>query len=328
MMTNVIGYDDEISNLIENYKKNNLHSSIIFHGPKGIGKRLLINNLIIEIFKIKFDKNKISHHFNLFINNTHPNIKLIKKEVDKKTKKLNSNITIDQIRSLKKFINSTSSIKNLDKFIIVDCSDDFNLNSTNSFLKTLEEPNSNTFIFLVSHQISTLLPTLRSRCLKIRLKPHSFENFQKIILKIINNLSDDDVKFFYDFTQGSPGNSISLHNDNILDFFKETLNGFSKKGLESHLLNISNSLAKLDNEKFKNYLSILKSILIIILKFKTNNHLKDFYLSDRLNNIKNVSTTLSYQNIIDRLEFLTKYENDLFKFNLDKNLFMQKFLII
>ena len=35
---------------------------------------------------------------NLFKNNTHPNIKIIEKEIDSKTGKIKSNITIDQIR--------------------------------------------------------------------------------------------------------------------------------------------------------------------------------------------------------------------------------------
>jgi hypothetical protein len=38
-------------------------------------------------------------------------------------------------------------------------------------LKTLEEPNEDVYFFLISHQASSLLPTLRSRCVRQRLSP-------------------------------------------------------------------------------------------------------------------------------------------------------------
>ena len=110
-MKKLIGFDNELNRLLANYKSKNLHSSLIIYGPKGIGKRNFIDNYIISILKHEFKDNNFLHHLNLFKNNTHPNIKILKKNVDQKTKKIKSHITIDQIRNLKKFINDTSSIK-------------------------------------------------------------------------------------------------------------------------------------------------------------------------------------------------------------------------
>ena len=49
-------------------------------------------------------------------------------------------------------------------------------------LKILEEPKENTYFFLISHQPSSLLNTIKSRCLKINLSSHNFENFKKILI--------------------------------------------------------------------------------------------------------------------------------------------------
>ena len=44
-------------------------------------------------------------------------------------------------------------------------------NAANAFLKTLEEPPSNSQLFLVSALPDQLLPTIRSRCIEVRLRP-------------------------------------------------------------------------------------------------------------------------------------------------------------
>ena len=327
-MFDLVGFNNQIEILIKNYIKNDLHSSIVFYGAKGIGKRQFVNKLISEIIKLKFSKTSLSHHLNLFVNNSHPNIKIIEKEYDKKTKKITNNITIDQIRNLKKFNSSSSSIQDLDKFVIVDSADDLNLNSANSLLKTLEEPNKNSFIFLISHQLSSLLPTIRSRCQKIKLQSHSFEDFTKILSISNQEYTDNEIKFFYDLTHGSPGSTMTIFNDDIFDYLNKTIRSFKNNGLNSEILDLSNSISKMEDEKFKNYLSVLKSLLIIIQKSKISKNFHESFLSQGLKNIHSISFDLPYQNIIDRFEFLIKYENDLFTYNLDKKLFIQKLMII
>ena len=250
----------------------------------------------------------------------------MEKIIDKKTKKIKTNISIDQIRNLKKFLNESSSIKNLDKFIIIDSADDLNLNSANSLLKTLEEPKQNTFIFLISHQISTILPTIRSRCLKIKFNNLNFSDFKDVLNNRIVNITDDEIKFYYDITYGSPGYAIVLHDDNILEYLDITIKSLNSKNIDSNSVNLVNNISKMDNEKFKSYLSILKTILITLNKLKIDEYEGNNFLSNKLNFLKTLSNTLSKQNIIDRFEFLSNNEADLFTYNLDKKLFMLKFL--
>ena len=141
-MKQIIGFDSQLEALIHSFNLNQLHNSIILHGPKGIGKRTFINYLITKFFQISLNNHdNFNHHLNLFKNNTHPNIKILSREIDPKNNKIKKNISIDQIRKLKKFIYDTSFTDNLMKIVIIDSADDLNLSSANSFLKTLEEPN-------------------------------------------------------------------------------------------------------------------------------------------------------------------------------------------
>jgi DNA polymerase III, gamma/tau subunits len=203
-MIKLIGFENQIKSLVNNYLSYNLHSSIIIHGPKGIGKKIFIKKFLSEIFKSTLNENNYLHHVNLLNKETHPNVKNIEKIFDSRSKKIKSEITIDQIRNLRNFVNETSSIMHLNKFIIIDSADDLNINSANSLLKILEEPNKDTFIFLISHQISALIPTIRSRCLKLKLNKHEYNNFNNIISFQIDNITEDEIKFLYDITNGSP----------------------------------------------------------------------------------------------------------------------------
>lgn len=72
-------------------------------------------------------------------------------------------ISIAQIRSLIEFTNLSHSISRL-KVVVIQTADRMNINASNSVLKTLEEPATDTIIILESSRAGELLPTIRSRC--------------------------------------------------------------------------------------------------------------------------------------------------------------------
>jgi len=76
------------------------------------------------------------------------------------------NIKIDQIRWLSEFV-IRSSHSGGAKVVIILRAHLLNANAANALLKTLEEPNSNTHVFLVSDHPGRLVATIRSRCQKL-----------------------------------------------------------------------------------------------------------------------------------------------------------------
>ncbi len=322
-MNNVLGYDNELKNILDKFISNNLPNSIIFHGSKGLGKRLFVNNLIIELIKLKIEGSKINHHINLFYNNSHPNIKIVEKEIDEKSNKIKSKISIEQIRNLKNFIYKSTSFNDLFKIVIVDSADDFNLNSSNSFLKTLEEPKGNTFIFLISHQLSSLIPTIRSRCLKIKMHNHNYKNFSNIINSYFKKINDEKISFLFDLSNGSPGLAINLFDENIFKLYNNSFSLLSNNNEVISISEITDEILKLDNDKFKNYISLLKSILIDLSKFKLSKNKSKIH-----NNFDFNPENVKLKKIFEKLDFLSNNENDLFTFNFDKKLFMMNFFTI
>jgi DNA polymerase-3 subunit delta' len=78
-------------------------------------------------------------------------------------------ITVDEVRKAGKFFGQTSGTGNW-RIAIIDPADDLNRNAANAILKILEEPPKRSLFLVLSHTPGRLLPTIRSRCLSLRLQ--------------------------------------------------------------------------------------------------------------------------------------------------------------
>ena len=326
-MKKVIGFDQEFDSILNQLLDNKLSNSLLLTGNKGIGKKYFILQIIEEYINKKVVSSQTQHHLSLLKNNSHPNIIIVEKEIDEKTKKLKNFIVIDQIRKINQFCSETSIIEDIPKFILIDCADDMNINASNALLKILEEPKLNTYFFLISHQPSSLLPTIKSRCLKINLPNHNYDNFSNIIEISNNDINEETKKFLYDITNGSPGLINEYEFDEILNIFERLINLIEDKDPFS----VSNNdtikfLSSLDNDQLKIFLSFIKFILITINKIKLGINITKNYLSDSVLKIQTISDKISLDIIQRKLDYLINNENDLFTFNLDKKIFMINFI--
>ena len=326
-MKKVIGFDQEFDSILNQLLDNKLSNSLLLTGNKGVGKKYFILQIIEEYINKKVVSSQTQHHLSLLKNNSHPNIIIAEKEIDEKTKKLKNFIVIDQIRKINQFCSETSIIEDIPKFILIDCADDMNINASNALLKILEEPKLNTYFFLISHQPSSLLPTIKSRCLKINLSNHNYDNFSNIIEISNNDINEETKKFLYDITNGSPGLINEYEFDEILNIFERLINLIEDKDPFSESNNDTiKFLSSLDNDQLKIFLSFIKFILITINKIKLGINITKNYLSDSVLKIQTISDKISLDIIQRKLDYLINNENDLFTFNLDKKIFMINFI--
>ena len=77
-------------------------------------------------------------------------------------------LKIDQIRSVCEYAVQTPQIAKLKVCVLVRA-DLLNVEAANALLKTLEEPPANTLLILCSENWGRLLPTVRSRCQRVRM---------------------------------------------------------------------------------------------------------------------------------------------------------------
>ena len=318
----LIGFEKILSTLKENIINKTLSNSLIFYGNKGIGKStlafFLMNNVFDEIYK----ENPLSNHISLIYNNSHPNVRILRKEYDEKTKKYKNSIIINQIRELESFIYQFS-IDGSPKFIIIDNSDDLNINSSNALLKILEEPKKNIYIILITNIISKLLPTIRSRCIKFKFSDPTFDQFNEIISNQEELIDKNILKFLYDLSEGSPGLAIQLYSENFREIFDHLIEIFKeKKSLSSNILQLSNQVGTYSNDQFILFLSLIKFIIVHTTKINLGIDIQKNFISDISKSLLEMSKYLDNQISQKILEYLNTYEKDLFIYNLDKKIFI------
>jgi DNA polymerase-3 subunit delta' len=85
--------------------------------------------------------------------------------------KLRTVITVEQVRRLTSFFGSTAGEGGW-RVCVVDSADELKYpEASNALLKMLEEPPPRSLFLVVSHAPGRLLPTIRSRCRRLALKP-------------------------------------------------------------------------------------------------------------------------------------------------------------
>ena len=101
----------------------------------------------------------------MVVHGEHPDVEWIKPE------KNSGPIKIDQIRELQ---NSSYMTPRRAKYrlVIIESAERMNVFAANSLLKILEEPAPHTLFLLIAQQISTVLPTVLSRCQIVRFEVH------------------------------------------------------------------------------------------------------------------------------------------------------------
>jgi DNA polymerase-3 subunit delta' len=100
----------------------------------------------------------------------HPGMLALKRGENPDTGKLMNVLSVAEIRKLEGFFGMTSGAGGW-RVVIVDTADEMNDNAANALLKWLEEPPSRAMLLLLTNTPGRLLPTIRSRCQRLNLKP-------------------------------------------------------------------------------------------------------------------------------------------------------------
>ena len=120
---------------------------------------------------------------------------------------------------INKFINLTPGESSW-RIIIIDESENLNRNAENALLKYIEEPPDRTLFLLVTNSVTKLLPTTRSRCRQLTLKPLDPSDVKKFLLQleICSKINSSDLDILVEFNirvEGSDKNRSGTYQDKV-----------------------------------------------------------------------------------------------------------------
>ena len=291
---NLFGYDKLFNSFITLHKKNKLPNVMLLSGPEGLGKSTFAyhfinyllsdkeeNNYVVENFQI----NPNNSSYKLIQNNIHPNFFLLENDLSE------DNIKIDQVRNLLIFLHRSTYTKDL-KIVFIDNAEFLNVNSSNALLKSLEEPSSNTFFFIIHNDASEIKETIKSRCIQFKFHLNIDEKkdiFKKVAQDYQLNFNYNDLDKFFYFE--SPGNLLKY-----LTVLKDSNFNILENNLPCILFLIDKYKTKKDSE-------LINLITLLI---------ENFYNKLALNDGNNINNYFTNKN---KILYLI---NDMKKFNLDK----------
>jgi DNA polymerase-3 subunit delta' len=121
----------------------------------------------------------------------HPDLLALERTVSETTGKLRTVIAVDQVRRLSTFFGSTAGEGGW-RVCIVDSVDELKYpEGSNALLKMLEEPPPRSLFLLVSHAPGRLLPTIRSRCRRLTLRPLGRGEVVRAAAVVLGAAADD-----------------------------------------------------------------------------------------------------------------------------------------
>ena len=146
--------------LASQIEEQRLGHAILLLGQEGLGKRVLLRELSQQLLCLDSSNSGpcgACGSCHLFNAGSHPDLLMVEPE------EVGKQIKIEQIRKVTDFVNTTAGRSN-NKVVLLGPAEAMNINASNALLKSLEEPSSQTTLLLYSHQPSSLLATIKSRC--------------------------------------------------------------------------------------------------------------------------------------------------------------------
>jgi DNA polymerase III subunit delta' len=199
--TLLCGHAEAERALLEAYRSSRFPHAWLLTGPAGIGKATLAYRLARFILAHPDPSTPlVQGASSLEVAVDHPvarriaaqaqgDLLVLERVINEKTGKLYQDIRVDDVRRTVTFFGSTAGQGSW-RVAIVDSVDELNPSGANALLKVLEEPPRRAVLLLVNHSTARVLPTIRSRCRMLALRPLSAEDVARAAAAALGDESD------------------------------------------------------------------------------------------------------------------------------------------
>lgn len=207
--------------LLDTYRSGRVPHAWLIGGPSGIGKATLAYRLARFVLARPDPSNvAVRDAETLTVDPQHPVFRRVAAQAHADllalertvgdSGALRAFITVDQVARTGALFGSTAGEGGW-RVCIVDSADELNPASANKLLKVLEEPPARSLFLLVSHAPGRLLPTIRSRCCHLLLRPLTEDEVVRAAAAAADrSVRDPEIRAAAAVAEGSVGRALSL----------------------------------------------------------------------------------------------------------------------
>ena len=299
---NVIGHEEIIRHLQNAIKTGKISHSYIFAGEPGSGKRLLAGIYAMTLQCEAGGENACGkcESCKRAIGKNHPDIIMVKHEKP-------NTISIDEIRE--QVVNDVDikPYSSPHKIYIIPDAEIMTPQAQNALLKTIEEPPEYAVIMLLTSNIDGLLPTIRSRCVRLDLKVVDDGLVKKYLMEHLH-IPDYQAEIDASFAHGSIGKAKdAATSQEFADITQKALK-ILKYADSMEVYELTEAIKNLSSEKqnINDYLDIFQFWFRDVLMFKATREIDNLVFKQEINYIREQASQRSYENLEKILEALDK----------------------
>jgi DNA polymerase-3 subunit delta' len=220
--TVLFGHEDAERALLESYKSGRIAHAWLIGGPPGIGKATLAYRLARFVLAHPDPgAPEVQNATSLAVDPDHPvarrmaaqaqgDLLVLERSLNEQTGKLYTVIRVDDVRRTVSFFGSTAGEGGW-RIAIVDAVDELQREGANALLKMLEEPPQRSLLLLISHAPGRELPTIRSRCRRLLLRPLETTDVTRAITAATGlDTHEPEVRQAAAAAEGSVGRALGL----------------------------------------------------------------------------------------------------------------------
>jgi DNA polymerase III subunit delta' len=213
----LLGHAEAEATILESIRAGRMHHAWLITGPEGVGKATLAYRFARRLLAGRPTEDSLALDpanpvFRRVAANSHADMLTIERVFNEKTKRMKTQIAVEDVRKINGFMSLTPAEGGW-RVVVVDGAEELNAASANALLKILEEPPPRAILLLVCAAPGRLLPTIRSRCRRLRLTPLVDEPMGQLLSQYLPMLTDGDRGRLITMAEGSPGRAIMLAED-------------------------------------------------------------------------------------------------------------------
>ncbi len=256
----IIGHEQQKDILRRAIAHKRIAHAYLFEGADGIGKRLMALAFARVLLCERHNGCGECHACRKVDNNIHPDVHILET--------LEATIKIDQVRELQQQL-ILKPLEGQYKFCLIENAEKFTTNAANALLKTLEEPQPDTVIILLSGQPEKLLTTIRSRCQRLPFRRLPKNQIEAVLSNRLE-LDATQIAILAALSEGSFKKALGTKQSIYLEKRREliqTLSGLSA-GSNIPTLTFAEELAA-DKDDLEDYLDIFQAFFrdIMLLQY-------------------------------------------------------------